>query len=722
MKRVFILVPTGHEVGLTTATLGFIRALQKQGCNVGFVKPISQLYGKDPGVESSIEIARQVLSMDIPDSIPLNRAEHLLSAGSSQQLMEEVVDVFQQVAESTDVIVVEGMVPSSRLFYSKRLNSLMIRALDADVILVSSPNGKTPEELAEAVEIEAREYQEAVQSSISGCIINKIGQNLEEDATAIKHTRVRHFGGSTLEPTPDDLVKEFTTSVERARHIRVAGGIPWLQNLISPSMKDIAEYLSAHGLRRGEWSARRVESVALCAMNLAKSLYYFQDGALILTTGDRSDVILAAAMATLNGVKLGGVMLCGRFEPDPNTLILCEKAFSMGLPLFSTSADLYAVSARIARYSQDFGLGEPEKAMDVLDTIAPSFRADWIEEQLQQNREHRISPPEFRNLLIKLARRKPMRIVLPEGEESRTVRAAIISFERRIAIPVLLGKRETIEQVAQEQSLTLPEGIEVIDPEEVAGNYVDSLIAIRKHKGMTRDKAEELLQDSVYIGTMMLKHGEVDGLVSGAVHSTAATVKPAMQIIKTAPGTSLISSVFFMCLPNQVLVYGDCAINQDPTAEELAQIAVQSATSAKAFRIPQRLAMISYSTGNSGFGDKVEKVRKATELVKELRPDLIVDGPLQYDAATTPSVARTKAPNSEVAGRATILVFPDLNTGNTTYKAVQRSANLVSIGPMLQGLAKPVNDLSRGALVDDIIYTIALTAIQAHQIAAESEN
>jgi phosphate acetyltransferase len=219
------------------------------------------------------------------------------------------------------------------------------------------------------------------------------------------------------------------------------------------------------------------------------------------------------------------------------------------------------------------------------------------------------------------------------------------------------------------------------------------------------------------IGTMMMALDEADGLVSGAIHTTAHTIRPALQIIKTVPGCNLVSSIFFMCLPDQVLVFGDCAVNPNPTAAELADIAIQSADSAIAFGVPARVAMLSYSTGASGTGEDVEKVKEATRLAHELRPDLALDGPLQYDAAVMPDVARLKAPKSAVAGKATVLIFPDLNTGNVTYKAVQRSANVVSIGPMLQGLAKPVNDLSRGCLVEDIVFTINLTAIQAQQAA-----
>ena len=333
--------------------------------------------------------------------------------------------------------------------------------------------------------------------------------------------------------------------------------------------------------------------------------------------------------------------------------------------------------------------------------------------------EHLMPPPAFRLALMDKARKAAKRIVLPEGDEPRTIKAAAICEDKGIAKCVLLGKKVDIERVAAEQGVVLPAGVEIIDPTTAdLKPYVDAMVEMRKSKGLTPEDAAKQLEDTVVLGTVMLALDEVDGLVSGAVHTTANTIRPALQLIKTAPGSKLVSSVFFMAMPDQVLVYGDCAVNPNPTAEDLADIAIQSADSAIAFGIPARVAMISYSTGTSGGGPDVEKVAEATRIAQEKRPDLAIDGPLQYDAASVESVGRSKAPNSKVAGKATVFVFPDLNTGNCTYKAVQRSAGVISIGPMLQGMRKPVNDLSRGALVDDIVFTIALTAIQAVQASA----
>ncbi|MCP1660357.1 phosphate acetyltransferase [Neisseria perflava] len=335
------------------------------------------------------------------------------------------------------------------------------------------------------------------------------------------------------------------------------------------------------------------------------------------------------------------------------------------------------------------------------------------------NRPHsRLSPAQFRYNMIETARNADKRIVLPEGAEPRTVQAAAICHEKGIVRCVLLAPRAEVEAVAKERHINLPDSLEIIDPASLVDQYVAPMCELRKSKGLTPEQAREQLKDTVVLGTMMMAQNDVDGLVSGAVHTTANTIRPALQLIKTAPGASLVSSVFFMLLPNQVVAFADCAVNPNPDAAQLADIAIQTADSAKAFGIDPKVAMISYSTLGSGSGPDVDVVVEATKIAQEKRPDLAIDGPLQYDAATVPSVAKSKAPNSPVAGQATVMVFPDLNTGNCTYKAVQRNANVLSVGPMLQGLRKPVNDLSRGALVDDIVYTIALTAIQAKQMEA----
>ena len=438
-------------------------------------------------------------------------------------------------------------------------------------------------------------------------------------------------------------------------------------------------------------------------------------GTLVVTPGDRDDIILAVSLAAINGVPLAGLLLTSDSKPDPRILELCQGALLAGLPVLSVSTGSYDTANQLNQLNKEIPVDDRERAEIITDFVASHLDADWLNQRCGTPREMRLSPAVFRYQLIQRAQQANKRIVLPEGAEPMTVQAAAICQARGIARCVLLARPEDVQAVARAQGISLPEGLEILDPDLIRERYVEPMVSLRKSKSLNAPMAEQQLEDPVVIGTMMLALDEVDGLVSGLVHSTANTIRPALQLIKTAPGCSLVSSVFFMLFPEQVLVYGDCVMNPHPTAGELAEIALQSADSAEAFGITPRVAMISYSSGDSASGEEVEKVREATLLAQETQRGLQIDGPLQYDAAANQDIARQLAPNSKVAGRATVFVFPDLNTGNTTHKAVQRSADCVSLGPMLQGLRKPVNDLPRGAQVDDIVYTIALTAIQANR-------
>ncbi|MCC5883427.1 MAG: phosphate acetyltransferase, partial [Halomonas sp.] len=492
------------------------------------------------------------------------------------------------------------------------------------------------------------------------------------------------------------------------------GVVPYNPALIAPRVVDVARALDAKFLHEGDAANRRVLSTSLCARSAANALHAFRPGSLIVTSGDRDDIVLASALATMNGVPMAGVLLTNGFMPNENMIEMCRPALKTGMPVLAVDTDSFTTAKNLGRMGNDIPMDDLERAEQVTRFVAGHLDLQWLKDHLSRGFTRRLSPSAFRHQLVKLAQRANRRIILPEGSEPRTVEAAAICQRRGIANCVLLARREEVEEVARNRGIELPEGLEILDPERIRSRYVAPMVERRRGK-VNELTAEDQLQDNVVLGTMMLQLDEVDGLVSGAIHTTANTVRPAFQLIKTSPDYRQVSSIFFMLLPEQVVVYGDCAVNPDPDAEALAEIAIQSARSAQAFGIEPRVAMISYSTGESGSGADVDKVRQATRLARELAPDLLIDGPLQYDAAAIESVGRQKAPDSPVAGRATVFVFPDLNTGNTTYKAVQRSARVVSVGPMLQGLNKPVNDLSRGALVDDIVFTIALTAIQAAQ-------
>jgi phosphate acetyltransferase len=457
-----------------------------------------------------------------------------------------------------------------------------------------------------------------------------------------------------------------------------------------------------------------VKRFKLLARTVPNLVHTLQPGALLVTPCDRSDVVLLVAMAALNGIPIAGLILTGDASELPrHVLDLCAPAVATGLPVLRVPTNSWETVSNLSAMSPEIPADDLERLQLSSSYFAEHIDADAIARRAAAPVEARLSPAAFCYRLTQRARAIRARIVLPEGTEPRTVRAASICAQRGIARCVMLGDPAEVRRVARALEVPLSSDVEIVSPDDLRGRYLARLLEMRRHKGLTEKDAVELLEDNVWLGTLMLAAGEVDGLVSGAIHSTANTIRPALQLIKTKPESRAVSSIFFMCLPEQVIVYGDCAVNPDPDVETLADIAIDSADSAARFGIEPRVAMISYSTRESGSGSDVDKVRAATQLAQSRRPDLLIDGPLQYDAATSPEIAAQKAPNSPVAGRASVYIFPDLNTGNTTYKAVQRSANVVSIGPMLQGLRRPVNDLSRGALVEDIVYTIALTAIQA---------
>ncbi len=688
------LAPTGFGGGLNSISLGLIRALESAGLKVGFFKPIAQPFPVDQGRERSCILVERTLNLTSPEPLPLEQVERQLADGEIDLLLEDVVSRFQQVAVGKDVVIVEGMVPTRESNYTQRINTQLAKSLDAEVILIAAQGSDSLKRLAERIEIQAQLYGGAKDPKVLGVILNKV--KTEEGLPAFVDSLKQHL------------------PLLGSADFQLLGAIPFSEELNALRTRDIAELLGAQVLNAGEADQRRVNKIVLCARAVPNTVQLLRSGVLVVTPGDRDDIILAASLASLNGEKLAGLLLCSDFAPDPRILELCKAALDGGLPVMTVETNSYDTANNLFGLNKETPADDIERATRVTDFIAKHLHPEFLHTRCSVPRgELRMSPAAFRYQLVKRAQDANKRIVLPEGNEPRTIRAAAICQERGIARCVLLAKPEEVQQVAREQGITLPASLEILDPDNIANRYVEPMCEMRKAKGLTPDDAREQLKDTVVLGTMMLALDEVDGLVSGAVHTTANTIRPALQLIKTAPGYSLVSSVFFMLLPDQVLVYGDCAVNPNPSATELAEIALQSAESAVALGVNPRVAMISYSTGSSGSGVEVEKVAEATRIAQERAPDLPIDGPLQYDAASVLSVGRQKAPNSKVAGQATVFIFPDLNTGNTTYKAVQRNANCLSVGPMLQGLAKPVNDLSRGALVDDIVFTIALTALQA---------
>jgi phosphate acetyltransferase len=495
--------------------------------------------------------------------------------------------------------------------------------------------------------------------------------------------------------------------------------IPDVPTIGAPTVAEVAAQLGASVVTTGGGDpdaalGRDVLDYVVGAAQVPALLTRLTPDSLLITPGDRADLLVAAGAAHASGlVPLAGIVLTLGIGPDPAALELFDR-LNPGLAVLSVPGASYDTIAASTRVEHRLSAANPRKVEAALGAFESNVDTAALAGVLELTAPSRVTPLMFEYDLIDRARADRRHLVLPEGTEERILRAADILLRRGVAGLTLLGEPDAIRARARDLGLDVS-AAELVDPvtsplrEEFAATYRD----LRAHKGVTLDLARDVVRDVSYFGTLMVQLGHADGMVSGATHTTAATIRPAFEVIKTVPGLSVASSVFFMLLPDRVLVYGDCAVNPDPDAAQLADIALSSADTAARFGVTPRVAMLSYSTGTSGAGADVTKVAEATAIVRERRPGLPVEGPIQYDAAIDPAVAAIKLPGSPVAGQATVFVFPDLNTGNNTYKAVQRSAGAVAVGPVLQGLNKPVNDLSRGALVRDIVNTVAITAIQA---------
>ncbi len=701
MSHSFLVVPTGHGVGLSTVSMGLLRACERQGFRVGFHRPIGQ--PGEPSADASTRLVRTATALDPPLPVAADEAERLLSADRLDALMEQVIEAHTEAARACDVVVVEGLWAAEQQLYAPRVNAALARTLDAELVLVCAPRGRPAAEVVEEIEIGASGYDVAV----AGVVLNMVAAEAPaREPGPASLTGARRVIDPRAWPCFDELA---------AVGLRLVGAVPMARELLSPRVYDLAQGLGAEVIFEGEMRRRRVHEVTLCGRGVPGIIDAFRRGTLLICPSDRHDVLLSASLASLGGEQLAGLLLTHGDDPDERVMRLCRRAFERGLPVLRVRENSLQTATAIDHLDRKVPVDDRERAEAAMNHVAGHLDTAWLRQAIGAPRERRVSPAAFRHDLIQGARDAQARIVLPEGDEPRTIKAASICQERGIARCVLLADPDRVRTVAADHGVRLPEGLAIIDPLADIDPYIGPMVNLRRHKGLTDSMARDQLQDAVVLGTMMLQQGEVDGLVSGAVHTTANTIRPALQLIRTRPGFDMVSSCFFMCLPDQVLVFADCAVNPDPDAEQLAEIAVATADTATAFGIQPTVAMISYATGSSAGGTEVEKVARATALARERRPDLEIDGPLQYDAAIVPSVGAAKAPGSTVAGRARVFIFPDLNTGNTTYKAVQRSAGVVSIGPVLQGLARPVNDLSRGATVEDIVFTIALTAIQARQ-------
>tara|TARA_R110002124_G_scaffold233381_1_gene398611 strand:- start:15723 stop:17837 length:2115 start_codon:yes stop_codon:yes gene_type:complete len=702
VNQIILLAPTHPGVGLISVSMGFVRALESQGVNTLLFSPI-QFYD----ASASDNISGKVINSDIS----FEDAETLVSEGNSDILLENITEQFEAIKNTANTIVIKGVLHRNNKTLAAQLNAQIARSLGASVIIVTNSISKSSKEINELIELTAIPYGGIKNSRLIGTIINQV-----EGPKAIQNTNI--LFEAEHENIIDFSFNNFSKQAYKnltvlSKQFQLIGAIPWDRKLSAPRVIDVIKVIGADIIAEGQIKSQRIFRISIFARTVNNLLSSMTPGTLIVSAGDRIDILMAVCLAVTSGKTIPAIILTGGYELSDTVKEFCAAAIRCGLTILSVPTDTFHTAIMLQNIKIPPPSDDSDRIEYTKDFIARYIDKEWIKQQAAKVYEKQLSPPAFRFQIIEKAKKAKKTIVLPEGNEPRTIAAANVCVTRGIANCILLGDIEEIKVIAKNNSINLHPNIEIRDPSSIIEEYVEPMLKIRAHKGLTEIMAREQLKNNIILGTMMLSVGDVDGLVSGAVHTTADTIRPAFQLIKPAPSVKLVSSIFFMCMPEQVLIFGDCAVNPEPDAESLADIAIQSAESAKIFGIEPKIAMISYSTGTSGSGTEVEKVAQATNIVKKLRPDLLIDGPLQYDSAIIPQVANKKAPTSPVAGKATVIIFPDLNTGNTTYKAVQRSADILCIGPMLQGLNKPVNDLSRGATIDDIIYTIAITAVQS---------
>ena len=675
--------------GRSTVVLGVTELLSRQVRRLGAFQPLIRT---DP--DPMLQLLRDRYQLaSVGFGVTYAEATDMIADGCLDGLVERIVDEYRQIGDLLDAVVIIGT-DFSRVDAIRHATGL-------------------PDELAFNARL-AIEMRAALLATVDGHGNDAVtvGRSVRSAFHTLTDFRAIPLAIVANRVAPDDCDRVLATVADLAVPVYT---IPDIAAVSAPTVAEISDSLGAIRLLGGDEAyARDVLSVVVGGATVPTFLDHLRDGALVIAPGDRADLIIAAyGMHVAGQVTLAGIMLTLGIRPDPRVMALVDR-LGGSLPVCVVASDTYETVSWVATVEGRLTVRNPRKCAAAIGAFEASVDSPELVARLDIARSERVTPLMFAHDLISRARAVHRHLVLPEGTDERILRAAEILLRRGVCDLTLLGPVSDVRRRIRELALSL-DGAAIIDPsaslwrEEFAGEYA----RLRAAKGITVDTARDVVTDPNYFGTLMVHVGYADAMVSGAAHPTADTVRPALEIIKTVPGLSVASSVFFMCLPDQVLVYGDCAINPDPDPQQLADIAVSSATTAAAFGVEPRIAMLSYSTGSSGHGADVEKVVAATALVRSQRPDLVVDGPIQYDAAVDPTVAAAKAPGSPVAGRATVLIFPDLNTGNNTYKAVQRSAGAVAIGPVMQGLRKPVNDLSRGATVADIVNTIAITAIQA---------
>jgi phosphate acetyltransferase len=698
MSDSLYITATEARSGKSAISLGVMEMLLRKIDKVVFFRPIVNGESDSGNLDHDIHLISSQFNLEIPyDKMygcTLTEAKNLVSKGREGEVIESILRKFNPLAEKYDFVLCEGTdFSSSSASFEFDINAEVSRNLGCAVLLVANAYQKSRDETLRSAEL-------ALESlSDKGC---------QTIATIVNR----------VEPKDIKAITKLLKKSERTKQ-ELVYTIPYEGSLGNPTVGEIADILNAEVLYGEEQLNQHVNTFTVAAMELRNFLTRIEDGSLIITPGDRADVIVAclAVVSSMSMGNISGILLTGGLIPEEPIWKLI-KGFPRIVPILSVQENTFPTATIVNTIHANISTNDDRKITQALAVFEKNVDVEELGEKVVTTRSNIVTPKMFEFELLQRARASKQHIVLPEGEEERLLRAAEKLLHRDVVDLTLLGNERRIHENIAQFGLRM-DAANIIEPTKfpLFDEYVQTYYDLRKHRGITIENARDVMSDVSFFGTMMVYKGYVDGMVSGAVHSTADTIRPAFEIIKTKPGGSIVSSVIFMCLKDRVLVYADCAVNPNPNAKQLAEIALSAAHTAKTFGIDPVVAMLSYSTGESGKGEDVDRVREATgiatEMARESYPGLRLEGPLQYDAAVDPEVAKTKLPESDIAGKATVFIFPDLNTGNNTYKAVQRSSGAVSIGPILQGLNRPVNDLSRGCTIADIVNTIAITAIQA---------
>lgn len=694
MNKAVYIATSQHSSGKSIITLGLMSMLIGKTAKVGYFRPIIEDFEdgkKDNHIETVISHFGLDIAFEDAFAITKSRLIKKKNKGKIGEVLDLIIDKYKRLEEQFDFVLVEGTSFSGEgTAIELDMNVLIAKNLGIPTIIVGSGVGKTLEELVDSL-------------------------YLAYDSFKVKDVEVLAIIGNKVQP---ENIKVVTDGLRASLPTEIlVNAIPIISSLNNPTIKEIVDELEAKVLFGEEFINNEIDNFSVGAMQLRNYLLHLKEKALVITPGDRADIILGALQAneSANYPSISGIVLTGNIVPEESILKLIEGLTSV-VPIISVAEGTYRITNKIGDIKAKIYADNKQKIETSISTFEKYVDLDNLATKLSSFEAEGMTPKMFQYNLVKRAKTHRKHIVLPEGNDERIIIAASRLLNMDVVTISILGNKKQIENKVSELGIAFDfSKIKIINPIESPNyqEYVNTYYELRKNKNVTIEMAKDLMEDGSYFGTMMVYKGHADGMVSGAAHTTQHTILPALQFIKTKPDSCIVSSIFFMCLEDRVSVFGDCAINPNPTAEQLAEIAISSADSSLAFGIEPKIAMLSYSSGASGKGDEVDKVRKATEIVRLKRPDLKIEGPIQYDAAVDMEVGKSKMPNSEVAGQASVLIFPDLNTGNNTYKAVQRETGALAIGPMLQGLNKPVNDLSRGCTVDDIINTVVITAIQA---------